>query len=232
MQVPDCFGLGMGMGDERFPRSRIQSVEISKMKLLLRTVLSCIGAAAVLWPVAGQAQFSHPRPMQRAADEYFAMLLKHDFAQLERIADDARRKDTRIADGQPVLAALYEATAGCACGNRFTDELWQLRRTRLAEWNKQIPNSQTARVASATFPVYYAWFARGNNYASSVSADAWRLFRERMESGRMALEKLDPAAQQDEGWYAAMLWIALAQHWPSEQFDALYERAAKSHPGY
>src|SRR5690349_15605214 len=103
------------------------------MKLLLGRFLSYIGVAtaAGLLPVAADAQFSHPRPMQRAADEYFALLLKRDFAQLERIADDARRKDTRISDGQPVLAALYEATAGCACGNRFTDELWQLRRTRL-----------------------------------------------------------------------------------------------------
>lgn len=204
------------------------------MRLLFGRVFSCIGVAtmACLWPLAAEAQFSHPRPMQRAADEYFSALLKRDFAQLERIADDARRKDTRISDGQPVLAALYEATAGCACGNRFTDELWQLRRTRLTEWKKQIPESQTARVASAAFPVYYAWFARGNNYASSVSAEAWQLFKDRMESGRISLEKLDSAAREDEGWYTAMLWIALAQHWPSDQFDALYERAAKRHPGY
>jgi hypothetical protein len=209
-------------------------MEISTVKLLLRRMVFCAGAAlaAALWAVPTGAQFNHPRPMQRAQDEYFALLLKRDFAGLERIADEARRKDSRIADGQPVLAALYEATAGCACNNRLTDELWQLRRSRLDEWRRQIPESQTARVASAAFPVYYAWLARGNNYGSSVSADAWQLFNGRMQTGRIALEELDPAAKDDQGWYAAMMSVALAQHWPAERFDALYEKAARRHPGY
>jgi len=202
------------------------------MKMLLPAVLFGVAITAPLFPPAAHAQFTNPRPMHRASDEYFAMLLKRDFARLERVADDARRKDTRISDGQPVLAALYEATAGCACGNRIPDDLWQLRRARLAEWSKQMPQSVTARVASASFPVYYAWFARGNNYASSVSRDAWRLFNERMEEGRIALEKLDSAAKDDQGWYASMLWIALAQQWPPARFDALYEQAAKRHPSY
>src|SRR5207302_9658284 len=135
-----------------------------------------------LWVAPATAQFNHPRPMQRATDEYFALLLKRDFAGLERIADEARRMDSRISDGQPVLAALYEGTAGCACGNRLTDELWQLRRSRLDEWRKAFPESLAARVASAAFPVYYAWFARGNNYAGSVGDEAWRLFNGRMET--------------------------------------------------
>ena len=59
------------------------------MKLLLERVLLWTGVAtaAGLWPAVGEAQFTHPRPMQRASDEYFALLLNRDFVRLERIAD-------------------------------------------------------------------------------------------------------------------------------------------------
>ena len=185
-----------------------------------------------LYTATGWAEFTNPRPMLRAADEYFAALMKGDFDKLERAAEEARSKDLRIADGQPVLAALYEGTAGCPCANSLTDELWQIRRSRLEAWHSQFPRSVTARVARASFPVYYGWFARGNNYAGSVSPDGWKLFRERVEAGRIALESLDASAKQDEGWYAAMISVALAQHWPPPRFDALYEEAAHRHPGY
>ena len=183
--------------------------------------------------VAGAgAQFTNPRPMERAADKYFAMLLQSDFGDLERVAMEARSKDLRIDDGQPVLAALYEGTAGCPCHNSLTDELWQMRRTRLEAWTRQMPKSATARVALASFPVYYGWFARGNNYADSVSSNAWKSFEERVEQGRLALDALEKPDKHDEGWYAAMISVALAQHWSSQRFDALYEEASRTHPKY
>ena len=147
-----------------------------------------------VYAASSSGQFTNPRPMVRAADEYFAVLLKSDFPKLERTADEARGKDLRIGDGQPVLAALYDGTAGCSCANSLTDELWQMRRARLEAWREKFPRSTTARVALAAYPVYYGWFARGNNYADSVSSDAWKLFGERVEAGRLALEALDTSA--------------------------------------
>lgn len=185
-----------------------------------------------LYAANGWCQFTNPRPMLRATDEYFALLLKGNYSELERVATAARSEDLRISDGQPVLAALYEGTAGCACANSLTDALWQLRRARLEGWRKEFPHSITARVALAAFPVYYGWFARGNNYAGSVSPEGWKLFRERVEAGRNSLEALDISAKQDEGWYASMISVALAQHWQPQRFDALYEEGARRHPGY
>lgn len=198
-------------------------------KIIRFTVLVAVFA---LYSTAGSAQFTNPRPMLRAADKYFASLMSGDFSRLERTAEAARSKDLRIEDGQPVLAALYEGTAGCACATSLTDELWQLRRSRLQAWRSQFPSSLTARVALASFSVYYGWFARGNNYASAVSPDGWKLFEERVEAGRIALEALDASAKHDEGWYATMISVALAQHWPAQRFDALYDEATRRHPGY
>jgi hypothetical protein len=208
-------------------------MEISKMTLMPKIAQrATLLLAFTLYAATSWGQFTNPRPMVRAADEYFALLLKSDFSKLERTAEEARAKDLRISDGQPVLAALYEGTAGCACANSLTDELWQTRRTRLEAWRDQFPRSITARVALAAFPVYYGWFARGNNYARSVSPDNWKMFGERVEAGRVALDALDTSAKQDEGWYAAMISVALAQHWPSQRFDTLYEEGARKHPAY
>ena len=201
----------------------MQSIQVRRAPLLLALALYVAG----VW-----AQFTNPRPMERAADKYFAMLLQSNFAGLEHAAAEARSKDLRIEDGQPVLAALYEGTAGCPCANSLTDELWQTRRQRLEAWTKQFPKSTTAHVALASFRVYYGWFARGNNYANSVSSDAWKSFEERVEQGRVALNSLEESDKHDEGWYAAMISVALAQHWPSERFDALYDEASRAHPKY
>src|SRR5262245_50156788 len=83
-------------------------------------------------PAVGQS--THPRPFQRAADEYFALLMSRSFDALERAAAEGR-KGAALSDGQPRLAALYGGTAGDAI--QLTDDLWKLRLQRLEEWKSR-----------------------------------------------------------------------------------------------
>jgi hypothetical protein len=192
-------------------------------------------AAATLSLLAGTALaqgFTNPRPMQRATDEYLALLMSRAYDKMDRASDEARTKGTRLTDGQPLLPAIYAGVAGCPCGNQLNDDLWQVRRARLDEWLKHNPASVTARISKAAYPVKYGWFARGSGYSNTVSPEAWKLYRERVEEGRRLLEALDAPLREDAGWYDIMLDVALAQGWPHAQFDALFEKAVAKYPDY
>ncbi|HKW36246.1 MAG TPA: hypothetical protein VJO54_00385 [Burkholderiales bacterium] len=170
--------------------------------------------------------------MQRSIDEYQALLLQRAYDDLERAAVEARTNASLISDGQPRLAAIYGGTAGCVCGNQLTEELWKLRGERLREWRDRHPESVTARVALATYPLRYGWLLRGGGYSSTVSQDASKQFASLVENARNALTGLDASTKEDAGWFEAMLDVAVAQGWPRDRFDALYEEAVRRHPGY
>jgi hypothetical protein len=196
--------------------------------------LGAVIAAVVLCLLSGTAaaQSISPRPLQRATDDHLALLMSRAYDKLDQAADEARAKQTPLSDGQPLLAAIYAGVIGCGCGNQLNEELWQVRRQRLEEWAKRKPHSVTARLAVAAFPVKYAWMARGGGYAGTVSPEGWKLFRERMEEGRKALEALDAKTKQDPGWYELMLDVATSQGWPREKFDAIFLEAVAKHPYY
>lgn len=191
-------------------------------------------AAIVLCLLGGNAaaQSSSPRPMQRATDDHLALLMSRAYDKLDQAADEARTKHVAMSDGQPLLTAIYAGVIGCGCGNQLNEELWQVRKQRLDEWTKRKPGSVTARLAVAAFPVKHAWMARGGGYASTVSPEGWKLFRERMEEGRKALEALDAGTRQDAGWYELMLDVGLSQGWPREKFDAVFFEGVSKYPYY
>ncbi|HVJ13001.1 MAG TPA: hypothetical protein VNC62_15630 [Burkholderiales bacterium] len=178
------------------------------------------------------AQSVSPRPLQRATDDHLALLMSRAYDQLDHAADEARTKQIALSDGQPLLTAIYAGVIGCGCGNQLNEELWQVRKQRVEEWARRKPRSLTARLAVAGFPIGYAWMARGGGYASTVSPEGWKLFHERVEQGRKALQALDARIKQDPGWYELMLNVAVSQGWPRERFDALFSEAAGKHPYY
>jgi hypothetical protein len=178
------------------------------------------------------AQSTSPRPLQRATDDHLGLLMSRAYDRLDQAADEARAKDLALSDGQPLLAAIYAGVVGCGCGNQLNDELWQVRKQRLEEWAKRKPESTTARLALAGFPVKYAWMARGGGYANTVSPEGWELFRARLEEGRKSLLAVNGKARQDAGWYDMMLDVALSQGWPREKYDALFSEAVEKYPYY
>ena len=198
------------------------------MKLSALVVSAALGIAGA----PASAQSTSPRPMQRATDEHQALLMSKAYDKIDQAAEDARAKNLRLSDGQPLLTAIYSGVIGCGCGNQLNDELWQVRKQRLDEWSKGKPESLTARLSVAAFPVKYAWMARGGGYSHTVSPQGWKLFRERTEEGRKALEALDAKTKEDAGWYEYMLEVALAQGWPAEKYDALFFRAVDKYPDY
>ena len=78
----------------------------------------------------------------------------------------------------------------------------------------------------------FAWKARGNDFADSVTAEGWKLFGDRMQKAREALEQAGQAGRGDPEWYNAMLATTTAQDWDRAKTDALVDESLSREPGY
>ena len=162
-------------------------------------------------------------------------LRQHDFAKLDEMAEEFKDKNSLAADGQPKLMGFYAGVSksSAACnGVQGTEEEWSADRRLLLDWSKASPKSVSAKLALALFEISYGWNARGSGYASTVTDEGWKLFRQRIATARSMLEKLEPSAGNDPQWFEGMLSIALAQGWEREQFDTMYRRAIGKFPYY
>jgi hypothetical protein len=128
----------------------------------------------------------------RAFEEYrdaIAGLLKNEeFAELDCIADAAREGKTRFSGGDWKLHKFYTGLDEPRPGHP-TQEDWQEHFRLLGRWRKQNPQSITAQIALAKSYVSYAWDARGDGFADSVSDSGWRLFEQRLKTAKSILDE-------------------------------------------
>ena len=201
---------------------------MKKAKIAIAAILFLV---SFCWSIAAPAQVDE-RPLSAAASTYWSMLKARQFDKLDQIADDARKSNKTISDGQPLLGALYDGVAGCVCRSNLTAADWNQRRELLQAWRLKSPKSTTAEVALGTFHLTFAWAARGNGYASTVEAERWDQFRAGVNKAYETLQQASPAARQDPGWYYAMLHIGLAQHWEQARFETIYREGTGKYPLY
>ena len=199
-------------------------------------ILSCILLAAfsnVAFATCGSSD--GPRPLNVIGDEAAALLKERNFAKLNKLAAEYALPQAFASDGQPKAMGFY---AGLTKSNSLcrdeqeTDSQWEAHRKLLADWSAANPNLVAPKIALAEWQTSFAWNARGGGYASSVTDEGWSLFRKRLALSRTQLEKLKPKAAVDPEWYAAMLYVAVGQSWPADQFDKLFAEAVAKYPYY
>jgi len=98
-----------------------------------------------------------------------SILAQEDFASLETEVRDARLRQTRAQGGAWKLYLFYEAVASPLSDKQSTDPDWQSQFAVLKKWIAARPDSAAAHIALAEAYVNYAWRARGDGYANTVS---------------------------------------------------------------
>ena len=158
-------------------------------------------------------------------------LNREDFDQLEQIATSARAEKSRFTGGDWQLRSFYAVIQG---PGRLTapDATWIHHIERLERWATAKPDSITPRVAIGSAYTRYAWKARGNGFANTVTADGWALFKERIENARLALEQAESLSMKDPQLYNALQVVALAQNWGRPQMDQLVQQGMALEPQY
>lgn len=118
-----------------------------------------------------------------------ALLEKENYKEMDSIAQKYRKSKALLANGLWKLTTFYNAVNDVP--NNAPEEKWLSHQERLERWIKQEPNSITAQIALADFYIDYAFHARGYNWASQVTDEGWKLFRERLEKSAGVLAQAE-----------------------------------------
>ena len=160
---------------------------------------------------------------------FYEALIHRDFDLLDRSADAARASKEKLSGGYWKLQKIYLGLERPLTAT--SDYEWKQHLERLKQWAAAKPNSVTAKVALAQCYVAFAWRARGEGYANTVSQENWVRFYERLHEAYKALVTADDQGQQlCPKWYSVMQQIALGQGWQRETYEKLYADAVKHEP--
>ena len=186
----------------------------------------------------GEVQgFSHDASTEaEALNAYIAaissMVHAERFDALDCIADRARANKERFPGGHWKIHELYKGLDNPAPTKHATGEEWQDLIGLLQRWIETNPKSVTARVALASAWVGYAFAARGDGYADTVSQNGWKLYEERTTKGERVLADAATLPVTCPESYVVKLNIAQNQSWEKDRILALYREAVTFEPGY
>jgi len=102
----------------------------------------------------------------------------------------------------------------------------------LRHWIAQRPDSITARVALATSLHRWAWVARGNSMANTVTDNGWKLFDQRIQESLDVLNAASKLRERCPQWYAEMMIVGLAQGWDEPKMREVFEQGIQFEPEY
>ena len=154
-----------------------------------------------------------------------ALFKAGDYAALDAVAARWSASKERFLDGSWKIATFYDAVSGLS--RPFPEY-----ERKLAEWQAAFPDSIAPRLLHADGMVSFAWEARGNGWASSVTPEGWKLFRERLALARTELAALQRRRAECPHWFAILQTVALGQGWSREPYEALFDAAVRHEPEY
>ncbi len=202
------------------------------INLLCFAFLSAKGLSAFAQSSSTSASASSPAS---AAQDYaiwyreaVSDLVAEKFDNLDRMADAFRRDKSRLEGGEWKLSAFYRALDAPMRTDKDTaDHLDHLRK-----WMTLRPESITARVALATSLTRWAWVARGNGMADTVSKEGWVLFNGRIQEAEAVLEGSRDMKTMCPQWYRQMLLVGMAQSWSKARMQDVHDRGIQFEPDY
>jgi hypothetical protein len=155
-------------------------------------------------------------------------LIAEKFETLDSIANHLRAEKARVPGGDWQLMAFYSALDA----PQQTEQDSREHIAHLENWMSQRPDSITARVALATALIRWAWVARGNGMANTVTPEGAKLFLDRVRQAQVILDgsaKMQPMCPQ---WYLVMMEVGTAQSWDLARMHQVMEDGLKFEPGY
>jgi hypothetical protein len=155
-------------------------------------------------------------------------LVHEKFDDLDSMASQYRSEKSRYVGGGWKLTAFY----GALYAPHQTDKDTREHLEHLKHWIEQRPDSITARVALAASLHRWAWVARGNGMADTVTDEGWRLFNQRIEASLTVLKDAAKLKEKCPGWYSEMMIVGLAQGWNGKRMRETFEQAIEFEPGY
>lgn len=162
------------------------------------------------------------------ANSVSAFLARKDYAFLRTMINEVNNPKCLYADGLPRLGSIR------AGFSRFFTSVadWNKSRDVVEEVKKAMPNEPVSALLEAEYWLSYAWDARGEGYAASVSADGWKLFGERLAIAEKVLLDSKQYASSNPLWHELMLTIKAASSAPHRDREAVFLEGIEKHGWY
>ena len=166
-------------------------------------------------------------------EKIIRVFVEHEgFDQLEAAAYKARVWKGRLIGGYWKLRAFYEAVGHPLHFDRPTESEWKDHIAFIKKWVATRPESATPRIALAESYLNYAWDARGEGYAHTVSSERWELVEQRVGLAKAALLDASHLKEKCPYWYEVGQQISLLDGWNKVLAREFYEQAIAFDPTY
>lgn len=131
------------------------------------------------------------------------LLESEQFDTLESIASELRAKKSRFPSGVWQLKGFYGYLMDGSEEINFEKKEQFLE--MLQRWHEAYPRSVTQRIVLADAHTEYAWEARGHGWASTVTEEGWRGFREHLTKAWEILKEAEKLETKDPQLYSIMV---------------------------
>ncbi len=156
------------------------------------------------------------------------ILVNEEFKRIEEEAVRLQRDQPRLRDGLWVVDQFFE---GLDAPCEILVDRWERMFDRLDRWDKAYPRSSTATMVRGSALIHYAWEARGDGYAPTVTQTGWRRFEERLEDARQILMRV-PEKDRTPYFYSQLVTLAMGQGWEHEKIRPYIEECMERWPDY
>lgn len=142
-----------------------------------------------------------------------AFFANERFDKLEKLFDDWNSPTELRADGRWKLTAFDDGIQ-----RQFHNaDGWDAAYRRIQAWRAQSPKSRAAALAEAIYWLGYAWDARGQGFAATVTPEGWKLFAERLDKAEAALVESKAYAGDSPLWDYLYIEVGEGRSWPIPQ---------------
>lgn len=164
-------------------------------------------------------------------EEILNLYLDNNYSEIERIADELRKQETRTGSGIWKIGLLYNAISTHFQSIK-DEEMWFQQEAKVKTWIDNKPNSPTAYIVLAKAYYWWGYYHRGRGWAKDVQEEDWAPFREYITKSKKVLLENKEIASIDPNWYGFMIEVATSDSWNKEQFYDLFDEAVLKFPYY
>jgi hypothetical protein len=150
------------------------------------------------------------------------------FAKLDALIETLSQPDQLTDDGMPRLQGVSEGLWNFL----YAWKDWQTELDKIAQWRKELPDAYGPDLVEAILWRAWAWQARGEGSAATVTPEGWELFTAKISRANEVLEHSKNRASRSPLWYQLRLGIARDAGWDHERYRALLDEATQQFPWY
>jgi hypothetical protein len=170
-----------------------------------------------------------PAVRQAAGCKAQKLFLSGDYTALDALLEQSAGSLADLPDGGSTLDGVVRGLSNLL--DYGTSDLVQML-GRTADWRRELPNSVYPQLIESLIFEQWAWTARGQGAASSISPQTWAIFAQRTEMAAMGLREIVARANTNPLWYELSLDVGLDESKPVDELRSTFRRGLVEAPDY